>query len=318
MSTYYFRMDWTGFTSKTLWDWMDLLIVPVVLAVGGFLFNRSEKKNDREIAAQKEVTERELAIDNMEENSLQMYLDRITELIRNEDLKEWQDGEYSKKDDPKIIKRIFIGLLARARTMTILPRLNSNRKGSLVQFLHELHLILKTGTVIHLQGADLSKANFQSLDLHDVYFYGTSLELANFNQAYLYGAHLSSAKLSRANFKNSNLELINFHNSDLEGADLEGAVIRGAICIGTKFKNANLKNVDFSIGEFREGNNVTKKTTALDGADFTGADLSGANLTGACLKDANLTGANLTNTIVSKNQLVEVKYLPGGDTPNRL
>jgi hypothetical protein len=28
--------------SKTLWDWMDLLIVPVVLAIGGYYLNSSQ------------------------------------------------------------------------------------------------------------------------------------------------------------------------------------------------------------------------------------------------------------------------------------
>jgi hypothetical protein len=28
---------------KTFWDWLNLLIVPVVLAIGGYLFTRSEK-----------------------------------------------------------------------------------------------------------------------------------------------------------------------------------------------------------------------------------------------------------------------------------
>ena len=28
--------------AKTLWDWLDLLVVPIVLAIGGYLFTRSE------------------------------------------------------------------------------------------------------------------------------------------------------------------------------------------------------------------------------------------------------------------------------------
>ena len=31
----------TGFGDKTVWDWMELLIVPLVLAVGALLFNLS-------------------------------------------------------------------------------------------------------------------------------------------------------------------------------------------------------------------------------------------------------------------------------------
>ena len=49
--------EWTGFgpyneqadgsRSKTLWEWMELLIIPVVLAIGAWWINRSENENDR-------------------------------------------------------------------------------------------------------------------------------------------------------------------------------------------------------------------------------------------------------------------------------
>jgi len=44
-----YRYDWTGFngnnkSDKTLWDWMQLLFIPVVLAVAGFWFNHRERK----------------------------------------------------------------------------------------------------------------------------------------------------------------------------------------------------------------------------------------------------------------------------------
>ena len=37
----------TGFKGKTLWDWLQLLFIPVVLAVAGFWFNHRERKADR-------------------------------------------------------------------------------------------------------------------------------------------------------------------------------------------------------------------------------------------------------------------------------
>ncbi len=43
--------EWTFF-GKTLWDWMGLLIIPIVLAIGGFLLQRSERKTDRDLAEQ--------------------------------------------------------------------------------------------------------------------------------------------------------------------------------------------------------------------------------------------------------------------------
>src|SRR5919199_1816586 len=67
---------------KTLWDWLDLLIVPAVLAVGAYLFNQAEKKNDRAIAE-----------DNQRERALQTYLDRMSELLLKENLLQSQPGD---------------------------------------------------------------------------------------------------------------------------------------------------------------------------------------------------------------------------------
>ncbi len=33
---------WTGFGDKTGWDWMELFIVPLVLAAGAFWFNSEQ------------------------------------------------------------------------------------------------------------------------------------------------------------------------------------------------------------------------------------------------------------------------------------
>src|SRR5215208_850187 len=43
---------WTGFPKQKLWDWLDLLIVPIVLAIGGYLFNRQQRARELQIADQ--------------------------------------------------------------------------------------------------------------------------------------------------------------------------------------------------------------------------------------------------------------------------
>ena len=37
------RAKGTGFSDKTLHDWFDLLVVPIVLAIGAWLLNREER-----------------------------------------------------------------------------------------------------------------------------------------------------------------------------------------------------------------------------------------------------------------------------------
>src|SRR5437764_11997097 len=66
-----YRLDWTGFNGnnkpgKTLWDWLQLLIVPTVLAVAALLFNLATSRREQQIA-----------LDNQRETLLQDYLDRM-------------------------------------------------------------------------------------------------------------------------------------------------------------------------------------------------------------------------------------------------
>ena len=50
-----YRLSWTGFngnnkSGKTLWDWLQLLIVPVVLSVAAFFFNLATSRREQKIA----------------------------------------------------------------------------------------------------------------------------------------------------------------------------------------------------------------------------------------------------------------------------
>ena len=51
---YKLNWGWTGFngsnkSGKTLWDWLQLLIIPLALAIIAILFNRAERKNEQRI-----------------------------------------------------------------------------------------------------------------------------------------------------------------------------------------------------------------------------------------------------------------------------
>src|SRR5215211_2541928 len=60
----------------TLWAWVKLLIVPVVLAIGGYLFNNAQNRATQAAAEQR-----------AQDDALQAYLDDMSDmLIRNKDL----------------------------------------------------------------------------------------------------------------------------------------------------------------------------------------------------------------------------------------
>src|ERR1700740_190017 len=95
-SAYRFGWTETGFLNKTLWDWLQLLIVPFVLAVGGLLFNFATSKTDQDIAERRYQTDQIIAQDNQRETLLQIYLDRISELLLNQD---FPDRELNSQKD---------------------------------------------------------------------------------------------------------------------------------------------------------------------------------------------------------------------------
>jgi high-affinity Fe2+/Pb2+ permease len=89
--------DWTGFgeyigpvvlpnqtfqPAKTLWDLMQLLIIPAILVSGAYWLNESARKREKEIeektrkqeieiAEKRSETERKIASDNRQETALQ-------------------------------------------------------------------------------------------------------------------------------------------------------------------------------------------------------------------------------------------------------
>jgi predicted membrane protein DUF2207 len=55
---------------KTLWDWLGLLIVPVVLAIGGYLFNSTQNRATQAAAERRAQAE-----------ALQAYLEYMSDLL---------------------------------------------------------------------------------------------------------------------------------------------------------------------------------------------------------------------------------------------
>jgi hypothetical protein len=202
--------EWTGFgesvrrktatqdlrREKTLWDWLQLLIIPVFVAGATIWFNWRQQRRDQQSAEQR-----------AQDDALQAYLDDMTELLTDEKRplqKEWPGDSLS--------------TVARARTLTVLEQLGVKkdvyRKRSVLQFLYEADLINKSSPVISLRQASLKDANFRDL----------KLPCAHLSETYLPGADLSAANLSHANLVGADLS----HGASLYGADLRGANLRDA------------------------------------------------------------------------------------------
>jgi hypothetical protein len=217
----------------TLWDWLDLLIIPVVLAIGGFLFTRSENRATRAAAERRGL-----------DDTLQAYLDGMSQLLTDKDqpLHRAQPGDN-------------LSTVARARTLTVLGRLDRHRKRSVLQFLYESGLIYKEDTVLD-KGSRLleQRHHIVSLDQAD-------LTEADLSRAFLVGIHLRWINLSKANLRGAFLAEAALAYANVSEADLSGAFV-----LGTNLKAANLIQANLSGAGLVEAN--------LFGTKLSGADLN--------------------------------------------
>jgi len=204
----------TGFEIKTLWDWMELLLIPLFLAGGAFYLNRSEKEVERKTTEDRAKLETEIAIGHQQEVALQNYIDKMAELMLERDL---LNHEEKKARD-----------VARTRTISIMRVLNIDRNNLVIQFLREAKLVIDVNSI--LNGADMAGMNLRGLNFHHVYLQetnliGVNLEGALLHRADLYRAHLEEASLRATRLSRVNLEGASLHRADLRGANLQGAIV---------------------------------------------------------------------------------------------
>lgn len=258
---YRFGWEWAGFVTfttdkidkkevhlgKTLWDWLDLLIVPLVLIVGGYFLNQAQRQREQDIADENRKTDREIAKNREEEQALREYFEAMTELLLDKDLRTSEVGAEVRS-------------VARARTLEVMRSFDNalseskDRKGSVVRFLYEAGLIKiedkEKDPIIRLDKAHLQGANLEGANLERAYLQGARLREANLEGAWLeganlwetkleganlQGAHLKEASLGRAHLQGANLREASLGAANLQGANLEGANLEGAYLSGARY-----------------------------------------------------------------------------------
>jgi hypothetical protein len=249
-TAYRFGWDWTGFNSgtsqitvtstskgnyaatlsqpsKSLWDWLGLLAalaIPVVVGFGAAWFTTRQGK----------VADAENK-DNQRENALQAYIDKMSELLLHEELR-WSKPENEARK------------VARVRTLTVLPRLDSLRKRTVIQFLYESGLIDKDNRIIELQGADLYQADLRWLRLENAHLGGAFCWKVDFSAAILHGAYLGGVEFRE----------VTWNRTDLSEAYLNAATFLDA--------DGNKYTTDIAIEELEKQAASLKGATMPDGS----------------------------------------------------
>ena len=76
---------------KTIWDLVNLLLVPLVIAVGGYLFNQAQQARNLEFSEAQNENDRWISLDRDQEEVFQNYLDKMGELLLEKNLNTTKD-----------------------------------------------------------------------------------------------------------------------------------------------------------------------------------------------------------------------------------
>lgn len=131
--------------AKTLWDWLQLLVIPVFLAGIAYLLSNAQTERDRRHQDQREREQRRIAATAAQEERLRGYLAHISGLILQHGLQ--RSGKGADVRD-----------VARAATLTTVARLDGDRRGFAVRLLFEARLLEQADPKVNLTDADLSAA----------------------------------------------------------------------------------------------------------------------------------------------------------------
>lgn len=180
---------WTGFSNKTFWDWLQLLAIPLALILGTLWFSANQSQTNfltsKAIAEQQHQTNIQIAKDQEQEAALSTYLDQMSALILNNNLRH-------------TVPSSEVRQIARDRTIAVLLRMDPVRKGIVLQFLYGSGLIMKGNVIVNLSGTDLSGANLRGAYLAGAELAGANLNRADLTGANLFGTDTSGTRLNHA------------------------------------------------------------------------------------------------------------------------
>jgi uncharacterized protein YjbI with pentapeptide repeats len=289
---------------KSLWDFLDLLIVPLALAIIGLGFTAQQQARQTQIEEQR-----------AQNAALQAYLDQMNPLILEKGLLDSKEGDTE-------------FTLAKARTTTVLAQLDGEHNQAVTRFLFESGLLREPSLVAKatLPDAKLHKAVLQNANLAGTYLKDANLTDAVLINADFYAkvgkstqpinADLPKADLSRAALQGANLSKCPLEEATLSYATLQSADLSSAKLQGADLSHAALQRADLSPATV-PGFPHLKIPTNLTDADLTDADLTDADLTDADLTDADLTDADLTDAKGwTREQFTAARTLEGATMPD--
>ncbi len=225
----------TGLQGKTLWDWLQVILIPLVLTASTLTFMQQQNS---------------LADEQFKSQVLQNYTSLIQDLILHEGLLQSKPGDN-------------VRTIARTQTDLAFRQLDKDRKINLLLFISQLNLTDSSNPFInlaevHFGDTDLSGANLSSSKLGRVKLGRAKLREAKLNRADLSGTDLSYTNLSMTKLNEANLSGANLSGSDLVGVSF------GEVSLLADLSRADLSRVNLARTSIT--NEQLKQAKSLQGA----------------------------------------------------
>jgi hypothetical protein len=222
------------FPGKTLWDYLDVFLVPVLIFGFGFVLDRSSKIREESRMVQAESAR----VQDGKDAALQSYYDRISLILLDDRLSDLMSskepiGDASANSFARPARDVI-----RARTLAILRSFSGEkdreRRNLVFRFLLESEILDRLR--VSLRSANLSGVYFGRVCLTGVDF--SHCDLSNADMS---GAHFEEAFLVGASLRNAILPAV--LHGDLRRVDFGGANFSGVDLIGSDLCGANMQDI---------------------------------------------------------------------------
>jgi uncharacterized protein YjbI with pentapeptide repeats len=246
-------LDFTGFSGKSLWEWLDLLGAPILIAFIAWRFEVSQTKREHfriseenKISHSLEDKKLDITKKQIRFSILNNALDEIYNIKATNDIDILENAEGSIKD------------LARSKILSTILMLDSIRNRIFFDYLQSTKATIDFSesklnftklvdcdlTKLNFSNSELRKAlcrntiidgtDFRNAKLNGADFLGAKGNNTNFSCAVIMGAEFGSSKLSHAKFIKAEIQGVSFERADLSFADFTDAIIDD----DTDFKDA--------------------------------------------------------------------------------
>lgn len=272
-----YQIKWMGFAGKTLWDWLEIAVVPIFIAGSVFFFDFIQKRNDilssqRELENQKELSREQFSRDQFD--SFLSYFQDYGGRLR--------DGAGT--HEAQVIK---------FKTRAMFRTMSAFWIGEVFDFLSQSSIVRVIPDIFdenEFKEVNISHAALRNVSMKDVRFFDCTAQQVVLSGGIFRTVLFNGTRISGGNFSNASFRNVRFDNCDLTGLQCNSIVMAS-----TDFLNCILVRGRFSNGIFQS-------------CLLQGVTLDFANIDGAAIRNINLRKCSLISTDFSSVELLNGRF----------